>query len=257
MSNYIYSKAIVRTPSKNIADGLTTAELGSPNYSLALHQHQEYIEALKECGLDVIVLEADDNFPDSTFVEDTAVLIPLCAIITNPGAPSRKGETIEISKVVNRFYSNIETIEDPGTLDAGDVMMVGKHFYIGLSERTNENGANQLIYFLNKYGMTASTIILKKSLHLKTGVSYLEENNIAATGEFLKKPDFQQFNIIEIDDEESYAANCVWISDKVLVPKGFSKAKRKIEELGYSTIAVDLSEFQKLDGGVSCLSLRF
>ncbi|MCK4795964.1 MAG: N(G),N(G)-dimethylarginine dimethylaminohydrolase, partial [Spirochaetes bacterium] len=183
----MYSKAIVRTPSKNIADGLTTADLGSPNYSLALHQHQEYIEALKECGLDVIVLEAYDNFPDSTFVEDTAVLTPLCAIITNPGAPSRNDETFEMSKVLNRFYTNIETIEDPGTLDAGDVMMVGKHFYIGLSERTNENGANQLISFLNKYGMTASTIILEKSLHLKTGVSYLENNNIVATGEFLRK----------------------------------------------------------------------
>ena len=253
----MYSKAIVRTPSKNIADGLTTANLGSPNYSLSLHQHQEYIEALKECGLDVIVLEADDSFPDSTFVEDTAVLAPLCAIITNPGAPTRKDETFETSKVLNRFYTNIETIEDPGTLDAGDVMMVGKHFYIGLSERTNENGANQLISFLNKYGMTASTITLEKSLHLKTGVSYLEKNNMAATGEFLKQSEFQQFNIIEIDDDESYAANCVWINDKVLIPKGFSKAKRKIEELGYTTIAVDVTEFQKLDGGVSCLSLRF
>jgi len=253
----MYSKAIVRTPSKNIADGLTTAELGSPNYSLALHQHQDYIEALKECGLDVIVLEADDNFPDSTFVEDTAVLAPLCAIITNPCAPTRKDETFETSKVLNRFYTNFETIEDPGTLDAGDVMTVGKHFYIGLSERTNENGANQLISFLNKYGMTASTITLEKSLHLKTGVSYLEKNNIAATGEFSRKPEFQQFKIIEIEDDESYAANCVWINDKVLIPKGFSKAKRKIEELGYTTIAVDLSEFQKLDGGVSCLSLRF
>ena len=253
----MYSKAIVRTPSKNIADGLTTADLGSPNYSLALHQHQEYIEALKECGLDVIVLEAYDNFPDSTFVEDTAVLTTLCAIITNPGAPSRNDETFEMSKVLNRFYTNIETIEDPGTLDAGDVMMVGKHFYIGLSERTNENGANQLISLLKKYGMTASTIILEKSLHLKTGVSYLEKNNIAATGEFLRKSEFQQFNIIKIDDDESYAANCVWINDKVLVPKGFSKAKRKIEEFGYTTIAVDVTEFQKLDGGLSCLSLRF
>ena len=253
----MYSKAIVRTPSKNIADGLTTADLGSPNYSLALHQHQEYIEALKECGLDVIVLEAYDNFPDSTFVEDTAVLTTLCAIITNPGAPSRNDETFEMSKVLNRFYTNIETIEDPGTLDAGDVMMVGKHFYIGLSERTNENGANQLISFLKKYGMTAFAIILEKSLHLKTGVSYLENNNIVATGEFLRKSEFQQFNIIEIDDDESYAANCVWINDKVVIPKGFLKAKRKIEEFGYTTRAVDVSEFQKLDGGISCLSLRF
>jgi len=253
----MYSKAIVRTPCRNMIYGLTSANLGLPNYSLALHQHHEYIEALKKCGLEVTVLEADENYPDSVFIEDAALLTPQCAIITNPGASSRKGETFEISKTLHRFCSNIETIEDPGTLEAGDVMMVGNHFYIGLSERTNENGANQLKSLLKKYGMTASTIILEKSLHLKTGVSYLENNNIAATGEFLRKPEFQQFNVIEMDDDESYAANCVWINDKVLVPKGFSKAKRKIEEFDYTTIAVDVSEFQKLDGGLSCLSLRF
>ena len=253
----MYSKAIVRTPCRNIISGLTSADLGLPNYSLALHQHHEYIEALKECGLDVTVLKADENYPDSVFVEDTALLTPQFAIITNPGAASRKGEIFEMSKVLNRFYSNIETIEDPGTLDAGDVMMVNKHFYIGLSERTNENGADQLTSFLNKYGMTASTITLGKSLHLKTGVSYLENNNLLATGEFLSKSEFQHFNIIEIDDDECYAANCVWINDKVLVPKGFSKTKMKIEEFGYTAIAVDVSEFHKLDGGLSCLSLRF
>jgi dimethylargininase len=253
----MYSKAIVRTPCRNIISGLTSADLGLPNYSLALNQHHQYIEALKECGLDVTVLKADEDYPDSVFVEDTALLTPQFAIITNPGAASRKGEIFEMSKVLNRFYSNVETIEDPGTLDAGDVMMVNKHFYIGLSERTNENGADQLTSFLNKYGMTASTITLEKSLHLKTGVSYLENNNLLATGEFLSKSEFQHFNIIEIDDDESYAANCVWINDKVLVPKGFSKTKRKIEEFAYTTITVDVSEFQKLDGGLSCLSLRF
>ncbi len=253
----MYSKAIVRTPCRNIIYGLTSANLGFPEYSVALHQHHEYIEALIECGLDVTVLKADENYPDSVFVEDTALLTPQCAIITNPGAHSRKGETLEMSKTLSRFYSTVETIEDRGTLDAGDVMMVGEHFYIGLSERTNENGANQLISILNRYGMTASTITLEKSLHLKTGVSYLENNNLLATGEFLSKSEFQHFNIIEIDDDECYAANCVWINDKVLVPKGFSKTKRKIEKFDYTTITVDVSEFQKLDGGLSCLSLRF
>ncbi len=249
----MYSKAIVRTPCRNIIYGLTSANLGFPEYSVALHQHHEYIEALIECGLDVTVLKADENYPDSVFVEDTALLTPQCAIITNPGAHSRKGETLEMSKTLSRFYSTVER----GTLDAGDVMMVGEHFYIGLSERTNENGANQLISILNRYGMTASTITLEKSLHLKTGVSYLENNNLLATGEFLSKSEFQHFNIIEIDDDECYAANCVWINDKVLVPKGFSKTKRKIEKFDYTTITVDVSEFQKLDGGLSCLSLRF
>jgi len=253
----MYSKAIVQTPCRNIINGLTSANLGTPKYSQALHQHHKYIDVLKECGLIVTVLKADENFPDSVFVEDTALLTPHCAIISNPGAPSRKGETIRMSNTLNRFYSNIETIEDPGTLEAGDVMKVGEHFYIGLSERTNKNGADQLISLLKKYGMAASTITLEKLLHLKTGVSYLENNNLLATGEFLNKSEFQQFNLIEIDDDESYAANCVWINDRVLVPRGFPKAKTKIEELGYTTIAVDVSEYQKLDGGLSCLSLRF
>jgi len=253
----MYSKAIVQKPCKNMIYGLTSASLGAPDYSLALHQHQEYVDALKVCGLDVTILKADENYPDSVFVEDTALLTSHCAIITNPGAPSRNGEILKMFKILSGFYRNIGSIEEPGTLDAGDVMMVGKHFYMGLSERTNDNGANQLITFFKKYGMTASTITLEKSLHLKTGVSYLENNSLLATREFFTNPDFKHFNIIEIDDDESYAANCVWINDKVLVPKSFPNTIRKIEEFGYTTIEINVSEFQKLDGGLSCLSLRF
>jgi dimethylargininase len=253
----MFTKAIVRTPSKNILEGLTTANLGLPNFSLALHQHQEYINTLKFCGLEVIVLKADDNFPDSTFVEDTAVITSQCAIITNPGAPTRKGEIVEMSNLLLGFFANVETIDYPGTLDGGDVKMVGKHFYIGISERTTEEGARQLISILEKYGMTGSTVTIEHSLHLKSGVSYLEHNNLLASSEFLNKQEFQKFNLISVDDDESYASNSVWLNDIVLVPNGFPKTKRKIEEAGYNTITVDVSEFQKMDGGLSCLSLRF
>ena len=126
-----------------------------------------------------------------------------------------------------------------------------------LSERTNKHGAEQLINILNKYGMTGSTVTLKNVLHLKSGVSYLENDILLAAGEFLTKAEFQKYNLVKIDDDESYAANSLWINDKVLVPKGFPKTKKKIEKLGYITIEVDVSEFQKLDGGLSCLSLRF
>ena len=253
----MFTQAIVRTPCKNIIKGLTTADLGSPNYPLALSQHQKYIEALKQCGLKVTILEADENYPDSTFVEDTALLTPYCAIITNPGAQTRKGEVNEMNDVVKRFYSDIEYIIAPGTLEAGDVMMAGSHYYIGISERTNKHGAEQLINILNKYGMTGSTVTLKNVLHLKSGVSYLENDILLAAGEFLTKTEFQKYNLVRIDDDERYAANSLWINDKVLVPKGFPKTKKKIEKLGYKTIEVDVSEFQKLDGGLSCLSLRF
>jgi len=253
----MFKKAIVRKPGRNLLNGITTANLGIPNYSLATYQHQKYIDALKECGLTVTTLEADEDFPDSVFVEDAALLTPQCAIITNPGAIERKGEIIEMKNVVQRFYSNLEMIEEPGTLEAGDVMMIGTHFYIGLSKRTNDAGARQLIKILNKYGMTGSTISLSNSLHLKSDISYLENNNLLLAGKSINKNDFKNFNIIQVDEDESYAANSLWINNKILVPKGFLKTKKKIERLGYLTIEVDVSEFQKLDGGLSCLSLRF
>jgi len=253
----MFTQAIVRTPCKNIIKGLTTADLGLPNYPLALSQHQKYIEALKQCGLKVTILEADENYPDSTFVEDTALLTPYCAVITNPGAQTRKGEVNEMNDVVKRFYSDIEYIIAPGTLEAGDVIMAGSHYYIGISERTNKHGAEQLIDILKKYGMTGSTVTLKNVLHLKSGVSYLENDILLAAGEFLTKAEFQKYNLVRIDDDERYAANSLWINDKVLVPNGFPKTKKQIEKSGYITIEVNVSEFQKLDGGLSCLSLRF
>jgi dimethylargininase len=253
----MFTKAIVKIPCANMISGLTSANLGSPDYLNALVQHQYYINAFRKCGLEVKILDEDENYPDSTFVEDTALLTPSCAIITNPGAPSRKGEILEMKKVLIGLYGKVEEIKDPGTLEAGDVMMVGNHFYIGLSNRTNLAGAIQLITILNKYGLTGSTVSLEKVLHLKSGVSYLENNNLLVTSEFVYKPEFQKFNLIVIDDDESYAANSIWINGNVLVPQGFQKTKKKIERLGYTAIEVDVSEFRKLDGGLSCLSLRF
>lgn len=253
----MFTKAIVRKPSKSIVNGLTTASLGVPDYELALIQHQKYIEALKGCGLEITILEADENYPDSTFVEDTAILTPRCAIITNPGALSRKGEVLVVEKTVRKFYQNIEKIDGNGTVEGGDIMMVDKHFYIGLSERTNTEGAKQLTNILEKYGMTASTVSLKKMLHLKSGLSYLEENNLVITGEFIEKPEFAKFNKIIVGTDEDYAANCIWVNGNVLIAKGFPKAKKLIEKAGYKTIVLDMSEYQKIDGGLSCLSLRF
>jgi len=253
----MFKKAIVKKPGKNMLKGLTTAELGLPDYEKALLQHAEYVKALHECGLEVVVLEADEDYPDSTFVEDTALLTKECAIITNPGALSRRGEIAEIRDVLKQHYNNIEEVQLPGTVEAGDIMMVGLDFYIGLSERTNEEGARQVIEYLEKYGMRGFIVKLEKVLHLKTGVAYLEQNNLLACGEFLSKEEFQKFNILEIDKEESYAANCIWVNDTVLIPKGYPKAKAMIQNLGYVIKEIDVSEFRKLDGGLSCLSLRF
>ncbi len=254
----MFSHAIVRKPGRSLIRGLTRAGyLGIPDYYQAVEQFESYVSALQACGLKVRELDAEERFPDSTFVEDTALLTPLCAIITNPGALTRKGEELEIRKVVREYYFDVEEILSPGTVEAGDIMMVGDHYYIGLSERTNLDGAEQVIRILTSHGMSGSVVKLEKVLHLKTGLSYLENNNLLACGEFLSNPEFGKFNIIEVPEEESYAANCVWINDKVLVPKGYPDTKAKIEDAGYQVIELDTSEFRKLDGGLSCLSLRW
>jgi dimethylargininase len=253
----MFTKAIVKTPCKAMVDGISNANLGRPDYQNALVQHLDYIEALKECGLQVKVLPPDENFPDSTFVEDTALMTRHCAILANPGAPSRTNETRSMLAVIREFYKSIELIEAPGTVEGGDIMMVADHFYIGLSERTNQAGAEQLIAILEKHDMQGSMVDMTEVLHLKTGLGYLEDDNLLACGEFLSKPEFQQYNLLQVDSEESYAANSVWVNGTVLVPEGFPKTSKLIASAGYKVREVDVSEFQKLDGGLSCLSLRF
>lgn len=252
-----YTKAITRKPCRNIVNGLTTADLGLPNYNKSLVQHQEYISVLENCGLFVETLNADENFPDSVFVEDAAILVPGLAVITNPGANTRKGEIIIIKELLSKYFSNIEEIINPGTIEGGDVLRIENHFYVGLSERTNKEGARQFLEILKKYNYTGQTIELKNVLHLKTGISYLGENTILVSGELINNKEFSKFNIIEVDDDEEYAANSLSINDKILIPKGFPKTKRKIENSGFITIEIDVSEFRKVDGGLSCLSLRF
>lgn len=253
----MFTKAIVRKPSRSMLDGLSNANLGKPDYEKAMIQHQNYMDVLLYCGLDLTILEADENYPDSCFVEDAALCTSQCAVITHPGALSRRGEVVEMKEVLKDFYKNIEQINEPGTIEAGDIMMVGNHFYIGLSNRTNQDGAEQMISILNKYGFSASLIQLEEVLHLKTGLAYLENNHLLISGEFLQQPEFDKFHKIKIETEDAYSANCIWVNDKVLIPAGFSATKQKIAHLGYEIIELEMSEFQKLDGGLSCLSLRF
>jgi dimethylargininase len=255
--NRTFTQAIVRQPCPAMVNGITTAGLGKPDFDKALEQHGRYVQALKECGLQVTVLDGDGHFPDSTFIEDVALCAERFAAVTNPGASARNGEKELIRPVLRRFFRDLEEIRSPGTLDAGDVMMVGDHFYIGLSARTNPAGADQLIDILNRHKLTGSKVPLKKMLHLKTGLSYLEQNNLLVSGEFVNNPEFERFSRIVVGAGEAYAANSLWVNGKVLVPKGYPEAKKKIEQAGYATIEVDVSEFRKLDGGLSCLSLRF
>ncbi len=254
----MFKNAIVRRPGHSLVNGITSAsELGKPDYGLAIQQHDAYIETLKFCGVEVTVLESDERFPDSCFIEDVVVCTKKFAMIAKPGASSRRGEEKEIIKVIKKFYNKIEYIKEPGTLEGGDVMMVGDHFYIGLSKRTNREGAEQLIKALEKYRMSGSIVEMSEMLHLKSGLAYLEDNLLLVTGEFINKIEFKKFNKILVNKDETYSANCIRVNDYVLVPAGYPKSKEKIENAGFKTIVVNTSEYRKLNGGLSCLSLRF
>ena len=255
-----FSNVIVKTPCRALTEGITSGLYpGRPDYELALIQHKTYIEALKKCGVNVTVLPPDEDYPDSCFVEDPAVLTERCAVITNPGAPTRNGETAAIEEAVRKFYpqEKIEHITAPGTLEGGDVMICGDHFFVGRSARTNEEGIRQFAEILAKYGYTCSEVKLEEVLHLKTGVNYLENNNMLVSGKFTEKEDFQKYDRTVIPEEEAYAANCIWVNGTVIVPEGYPAVLQAVRSLGYQTLTVDTSEFRKLDGGLSCLSLRF
>jgi dimethylargininase len=162
-----------------------------------------------------------------------------------------------VAESLARFYDRLEFITSPGTLDGGDVLRAGNHFFIGVSARTNEAGARQLAAILAKNGYTATPVPLRHVLHLKTGIAYLENNCLLAGGEFIGHPQLGQFQIVPVVDEEAYAANSLWVNGRILVPAGFPITKKAIEKIGYEAMVVDVSEFRKLDGGLSCLSLRF
>lgn len=253
----IFKNVIAKTPGKSYVGGLTTSDLGTPDYDKLLVQHEAYVETLKKCGVEVTLLSPSEEFPDSTFVEDAAVLTSNFAVITNPGAESRNGEIIEIESVLKDFYEKFYYIKAPGTLDGGDILQADNSFYIGISERTNEEGARQLKEILEGEGFEATIIQLKKFFHLKTGIAYLGNNKMVVAGEFVDHPAFDSYEKIVISSQDEYSANCIRVNDFVIIPKGYEETKRQINEAGYETIELDMSEVRKQDGGLSCLSLRF
>jgi dimethylargininase len=256
----VFRNAVVRIPGCNFADGLTTVELGVPRFEQVLQEHARYREALMECGLTVTTLEADLRYPDSTFVEDTAILTERGAILTRPGAASRAGETATICQTLKRFFPTMLEIEPPGTLDGGDICEAQHHFFLGLSQRSNEEGIRQLGALLARFGYTSSVIdirAMKSILHLKSALSYLGNNTLVVTEEMAGNETFAKYQRICVSPAESYAANCVRVNERVLLAAGYPQLRAALLKSGFDPLLLDMSEFQKMDGGLSCLSLRF
>jgi dimethylargininase len=256
----LYKHAIVRRPGENFAEGLTSIKGSPADYKKALEQHEAYCAALERCGVEVVRLEADLAHPDSTFVEDVAVLTRDSAILTRPGAKSREGEVDGIREPLGKFFQAIHEIKSPGTIDGGDICEAGTHFFIGVSRRTNEEGAKQLAAFLARDGYTTSFVdirAMKSILHLKSGIAYVGDGKLVVMEELAGREEFRGYELIRVARDESYAANCVRVNGYILIPAGFPKIARELIAQGFRVLELEVSEFQKMDGGLSCLSLRF
>lgn len=253
----MFTHAITRLPGENFADGLTTADLGRPSYPLILKQHHAYRQALLSLGLDIIVLPAEPDYPDAYFVEDPAIVTPKIGVITHPGAPARQGEETTLEPFLE-YYRPLYHIQPPGTLDGGDVLMVEDHFFIGISQRTNEEGAAQLAGILAHAGHTSEMVWgVAGGLHLKSSVNYIAKNTLLITKALSEHQSFSKYVKILMDDDEAYAANTLWVNDTLIMPKGFPKTHAKLSQIGMKIIELDVSEVQKMDGGLTCMSLRF
>lgn len=255
-----FTKALLRPPPPTFAQGLTTARDGAPDHARALAQHQAYTAALERCGLAISVLPAEPDYPDSCFVEDVAILTPRGAIVTRPGAQSRQGEVETVAAALRVHYPDLARIMPPGTLDGGDVCNAGGHFLVGLSHRTNDEGARQLAAWLADCGYSSSTIDIRRVrrlLHLKSGLSYIGDGRVLLTSDTPSGAALAPYEQLLVPDHERYAANCVRINDRILIAAGCPQVAALLDRDGYETLALDMSEFRKMDGGLSCLSLRF
>jgi dimethylargininase len=254
-----FTAAIVRPPATTFADGLTSAGLGAPDLALALRQHAAYCAALEQLGVQVTTLPPDDAHPDSTFVEDTAVVTARGAIVTRPGAPSRAGEVVSIRRALEAALGEVAVITEPGTLDAGDICQAGGTFFIGLSHRTNREGARQLEAWLGGLGYRAIVIDIRTNdalLHLKSGLAWLGGKDMVVVEAIATHPALAHFRPIVAPAGEAYAVNCVRVNDAVLMAAGYPVLTGRVTERGYRVVTLDASEFRKMDGGLSCLSLR-
>jgi dimethylargininase len=254
-----FTRAVVCPPADSYADGLTTSELGPPDLTLARTQHAAYRAALERAGVQVTALPADTRHPDSTFVEDTAVVAGSGAILTRPGAPSRAGEVEAMRVALGEWFDDLAEIQPPGTLDGGDVCQVGTRFVIGISRRTNPQGARQLTAWLARHDYTSALVPIGTDptlLHLKSGMAWLGAGRVVVVPSLADHPALTGFERIVVDAGEAYAANCVRVNGTVLVPAGFPRITDTLDRLGFQVLALDMSEFRKMDGGLSCLSVR-
>ena len=221
---------------------------------IARAQHHGYVQALKELGCAVLELPAESDLPDSVFVEDTSIILPEVALLTRPGADSRKPEVDSISRALSP-YRDLVRITAPATVDGGDVLVLDKQIYVGLSTRSNPMAIEQMNQLLGKYGYHVTGVEMHDCLHLKTAITRVDDRTLLINRRWVDIEWFEGYDLIDIDPSEPFAANCLPVQDAVIYPTAFPKTRRLLEEKGFRIIAIPVDELAKAEGAVTCCSL--
>ena len=249
--------AITRSVSRTIDQcELTNLERVPINLEIAITQHQRYEETLRSLGVEVLVLPEEADLPDAVFVEDAAVVLDECAIITRPGADSRRPETESIARALAP-YRTLHTIHAPGTVDGGDVLVVGKRIWVGQSTRSNNSAIEQMQSFLESFGYTVRGVPVSGCLHLKSAVTQVAQDTLLINPAWVEKNDFRGMKFIEVDPSEPYAANALCVGDSILYQPAYPKTILRLEAVGIHPVLVDQSELAKAEGALTCCSLIF
>jgi len=217
-------------------------------------QHHAYVSMLKKLGCEVMELPAEADLPDSVFVEDTAFILPQVAVITRPGAVSRQLETESVARALIP-YRPLVFIREPATIDGGDVLVLGNKIYVGLSTRSNQAAIDQMQGALGQYGYTVTGMELHDCLHLKTAVTRVDDKTLLINRNWVDAHHFAEFDLIDTNPTEPFAANCLPISGTIIFPMAFPKTCRRLEERGYKVAVVQVDELAKAEGAVTCCSL--
>ena len=217
-------------------------------------QHHGYVQVLKELGCAVLELPAEADLPDSVFVEDTAVILREAAIITNPGADSRKPETESIAHALAP-YRELHFIKPPAMVDGGDLLVLGNRLYVGMSTRSNHDAVEQMNQLMGGAGYRAHAVDLHDCLHLKTAVTQVDESTLLINRRWVDVEHFEGYNLIDVDKSEPFAANCLPVNGSILYPTAFPKTAEKLERHGFKLRQVAVDELAKAEGAVTCCSL--
>lgn len=252
-----FARAITRRPAKSIVDGLRAVDIGAPDFDGMVSAHDAYIAALRSTGAEVIVLDPLDDFPDAQFVEDTALCLPQGAILMHPGAPTRVGEVTHMAPTLRALYDDVRAITGGGRIEGGDILVTGREVLVGLSDRTNPAGVAELETIVTEWGHRLRTVITPPDvLHFKTDCSLMDPETILSTRRLDASGCFKGYRVLHVPDGEEAAANAIRFNDVVIMADGFPKTADLLTKSGYTVIPIDNRDCAKLDGGMSCLSLR-